>query len=246
MRLANGYRNARYGASLTPASKLGGYIGRIPPLGWAIDSQYRYLPRTAGRILDIGAGSGEWLERVRGCGWEVAAVETDPIACERIASRGIVVRESAEDLFLSVDNFDVVTLNHSIEHVHDPHELLGAAFRLLNPGGQLFVETPNADALAHRRFGADWISLDPPRHLVLFNRKSLRDAVRSAGFKRIRYRNRPTPLAEIYGESQRIAAGLDPLIAGDSQKPVALQLMKLRAFLQPSRSEYLTLTAIKE
>ena len=246
MRLANGYRNGRYGAALTPATKLGKYIGAIPPLGWAIDNQYRHLPPVPGRVLDIGAGSGEWLERVRGCGWKVAAVETDPIARERIASRGIAVRQSAQDWLRSADSFDVVTLNHSIEHVHDPNELLGAAFRLLNPGGQLFLETPNVDALAHMRFGADWIALDPPRHLVLFNRKSLGDAVRSAGFTKIRYRSRQTPLPEIYRESERIAGGLDPLIPGDIEKPVALLLLKLRAILQSSRSEYLTLTAIKE
>jgi SAM-dependent methyltransferase len=246
MALANGYRNARYGTRLTPASRLGGYIGRIPPLGSGIDSRFRYLPRHPGRVLDIGAGSGEWLELVRGSGWEVAAVEPDSTARENIKKKGIEARESVRDWFPRAGTFDVITLSHAIEHVHEPDELLVAAFELLRPGGQLFVETPNLDAFAHRHFGRNWISLDPPRHLILFNRKSLRQAVKSAGFTKIRYRHRPTPLPEIWRESQLIAAGLDPLVADDSHKPAAIRLLKLRAALQPSRSEYLTLTAIKE
>jgi SAM-dependent methyltransferase len=246
MALANGYRNARYGARLTPASRLGGYIGRIPPLGSGIDSRFRYLPRHPGRVLDIGAGSGEWLDLVRGSGWQVAAVEPDPVARENIKKKGIEVRKSAHDWFSNAGTFDVVTLSHAIEHVHEPDELLKATFRLLKQGGQLFIETPNLDAVAHRHFGRNWISLDPPRHLILFNRRSLRTAVRSAGFTRTRFRQRPTSLPEIWRESQRIAAGLDPLVTEDLAKPAAIRLLKLRAVLQPSRSEYLTLTAIKE
>lgn len=246
MALANGYRNARYGTRLTPASRLGGYIGRIPTLGSGIDSRFRYLPRHPGRVLDIGAGSGEWLELVRGSGWEVAAVEPDPIARENIKKKGIEVRNSAHDWLSNAGTFDVVTLSHAIEHVHEPCELLAAAFRLLKQHGQLFVETPNLDAFAHRHFGRNWISLDPPRHLILFNHKSLRQAVKSAGFTKIRYRHRPTPLPEIWRESQRITAGLDPLVADDAHNSAAIRLLKLRTALQPSRSEYLTLTAIKE
>jgi SAM-dependent methyltransferase len=145
-----------------------------------------------------------------------------------------------------VGTFDAVTLSHSIEHVHEPDELLAAAFELLRPGGQLFVETPNLDAVAHRHFGRNWISLDPPRHLILFNRRSLRNAVSSAGFNRIRFRRRPTLLPEIWRESKRIAAGLDPLVADGPDNPIAVRLLKLRGALQPLRSEYLTLTAIKE
>lgn len=245
--LGNGYRNGRYGADLKPASVLGNYIGKIPPFGWAIDSRYRYLPPTPGRVIDIGAGGGDWLELARTCGWQVAAVEPDPVARERIVSNEIEARPSAEAWFDQAGRFDAVTLNHVIEHVHDPHELLSAAFSLLKPGGQIFVETPNVDALAHGLYGRDWASLDPPRHLLLFNRKSLRQAMQSVGFRRIRFRRRPAPLPDICHESRRIAAGLDPF-GGDNQpeRSFSMSLLKLRSILQPSRSEYLTLTAIKE
>ena len=245
-KFGNGYRNERYGASLTPASRLGKYIGRVPPIGGGIDSQYRYLPRHPGRVLDIGAGGGDWLELARSCGWRVAAVEPDPEARERSQKKGIDARRSPEDWMASADQFDAITINHAIEHVHDPHALLSAAFALLKSGGQLFVETPNIDALGHQIFGRDWVALDPPRHLILFNRKSLQESVKSAGFHRIRFRHRPSPLPETYGESERIAAGLDPHNPPDAPKALAPGFWKLRAMLQPSRSEYLTLTAMKE
>jgi len=244
--VGNGYRNERYGASLTPASGLGKYIGTIPPLGCAVDSQYRYLPRHPGRVLDIGAGGGDWLELVRSSGWQVAAVEPDPVAREAIQKKGIDARRSAADWLASGDRFDAITINHAIEHVHNPNALLNAAFDLLKSGGQLFVETPNVDALGHQIFGRDWVALDPPRHLVLFNRKSLHESVKSAGFHWIRFRYRPAPLPETYGQSERIAAGLDPLSPPDQITTLALGFRKLRARLQPSRSEYLTLTAVKE
>jgi SAM-dependent methyltransferase len=81
------------------------------------------------------------------------------------------------------DSFDAVTLSHVIEHLHDPVESLAACLRLLKPGGQIWVATPNVEGLGHRRFGRDWFGLDPPRHLVIFTRRALDRALRSAGFE---------------------------------------------------------------
>jgi 2-polyprenyl-3-methyl-5-hydroxy-6-metoxy-1,4-benzoquinol methylase len=245
-KLANGYRNARYGGNLQPASGLGAWVGEIPPLGWPVDSRYRYLPRRPGRILDIGAGGGQWLELALEGGWRVAGAEPDPVAGERMRKMGMPARPSAEDWFDEAGTFDALTMNHVIEHVHDPQQLLEAAFKLLKPGGQLFVETPNVDALGHAIYGRDWIALDPPRHLLLFNRESLRDTVRSAGFRRIRFRGRPSPLPETSWESRRIEASLDPF--GNSGSPrlsPPTLTQKLRSAVASSRAEFLTLTAAK-
>jgi 2-polyprenyl-3-methyl-5-hydroxy-6-metoxy-1,4-benzoquinol methylase len=245
-RLANGYRNARYGGNLQPASGLGAWFGEIPPLGWPVDSRYRYLPRRPGRVLDVGAGGGHWLELAAEGGWSVAGAEPDPVARERMTSRGMPARPSAEAWFDEAGTFDVVTMNHVIEHVHDPKQLLAAAFRLLKPGGRLYVETPNVDALGHKIYGRDWIALDPPRHLLLFNRTSLRNAVRAAGFRSIRYRGRPTPLPETSWQSRRIAASLDPFgDTGSPRLPPPTPTQKLRSALALSRAEFLTLTAAK-
>jgi 2-polyprenyl-3-methyl-5-hydroxy-6-metoxy-1,4-benzoquinol methylase len=245
-KVANGYRNARYGAHLRPASRAGKFIGAIPPLGWPIDVEYRYVPRSAGRVLDIGAGGGQWLELAREAGWQVAAAEPDPVACQRIISKGMEARPSADDWIDEAGSFDVVTMSHVIEHVHDPHQLLISAFSLLRPGGLLYVDTPNIDALGHGIYGRHWIHLDPPRHLVLFNRRGLQGAIKAAGFHAIRYRGRPSPLPESAVQSRRIAAGFDPFGSEPSINFPGLGVpQKLRSVVGRTRAEFLTLTATK-
>ena len=54
----------------------------------------------------------------------------------------------------------------SLEHVHDPQEVLSEARRTLAPGGKLIVATPNIDSLPFRWFGHAWYGLDLPRHLT--------------------------------------------------------------------------------
>jgi len=65
-------------------------------------------------------------------------------------------------------SFDVITMWHSLEHVHAPLEVLQEAHRLLVPGGKLIVAVPNIDSLPFRWFGAAWFGLDLPRHLTHF------------------------------------------------------------------------------
>ena len=62
--------------------------------------------------------------------------------------------------------FDVLTMWQSLEHVHQPRQVLQAALDLLEPGGKLFVAVPNIDSRPFRRYGPDWYGLDLPRHLT--------------------------------------------------------------------------------
>jgi SAM-dependent methyltransferase len=91
---------------------------------------------------------------------------------------------SLETAPYAYDSFDAVILSHVIEHVHDPIGLLQACRGFLNPGGVLIAITPNTASCIHRRFGADWLGLDPPRHLHLFNRGTLQRIAEQAGFQK--------------------------------------------------------------
>lgn len=81
-------------------------------------------------------------------------------------------------------SFDAVILSHVIEHVHDPIGLLRACRSFLKPGGVLIAITPNTASPTHRRFGSDWLGLDPPRHLHLFHRRTLQRVAEEAGFRK--------------------------------------------------------------
>ena len=79
--------------------------------------------------------------------------------------------------------FDVITMWQSLEHVHEPHEVLCEARRLLAPGGKLIIATPNIDSLPFRWFGHAWYGLDLPRHLTHFAPWTLRLMLHRAGFR---------------------------------------------------------------
>lgn len=250
--LGNGYRNHRYGTHLAPSSKLGRWLAAlVPPFRWPVDVAYRYLPpRPAGktmRVLDVGCGNGAWLEMAREAGWQAAGVEPDSVSREQAHGRGFDVRERIADWLGEPGSFDYVTMSHVIEHVHDPLALLRDSLGLLRPGGGLYVDTPNLDALGHETYGPFWRGLEPPRHLVLFNRDSLAAAVSGSGFRDIRFPLRFYPVAGMSDQSRRMAAGLDPYGEGSSpDMPPPLTLARrLRSMLARRRSEFLTLTATR-
>jgi SAM-dependent methyltransferase len=245
-RLGNGYRNARYGMKLEPSSPLGPLVAAlIPPLRWPADVAMRFLPAAepGSRVLDVGCGSGEWLAYAQKAGWSVAGVEPDPKAKQLGRQRGIDVRGSLDDF--AGEHFDAITLSHVIEHVHDPLATLRACRELLAPGGVIYVDTPNLDAVGHGIYGRYWRGLEAPRHLVLFTRPGLRRALEQAGFGRIRFRRRFYPVRRMARQSQLMAAGLDPY--SDAAPPDGSrelgQVESFMATFSRNRTEFLTVTA---
>jgi SAM-dependent methyltransferase len=156
---------------------------RVPAIRDSAVLAVAALPAGAGRrLLDVGCGSGDFLQRMRSLGWEAVGVEPDPVAAARARSANLDVRDGLlVDAAFDDDSFDAIVLSHVIEHVHDPVGLLRECGRVLRPGGVLIVMTPNLDSVGHRRFGADWRGLEPPRHLHLFSSRSLSTCIRTAG-----------------------------------------------------------------
>jgi 2-polyprenyl-3-methyl-5-hydroxy-6-metoxy-1,4-benzoquinol methylase len=139
-----------------------------------------------GRLLEIGCGSGKRLSRLAALGWQVEGQEVDEKAwnAARASYPFEVHLGELHALGLTADSYDAVVMNHVIEHVHAPVELLGEIRRLLKPGGQLVVATPNAASQEHGAFGSDWYSLDPPRHLHIYTPRALAHLARLAGFEK--------------------------------------------------------------
>lgn len=141
-----------------------------------------YVP--GGRLLEVGCGNGRQLERLGEAGWDVEGIDFDPNAVDRARELGLRVRvgELAAAEYPE-SAFDAIILSHVIEHVENPVGLLSECRRILKPGGQLVIATPNANALGHRWFGRAWLGLEPPRHLVVFTPRALTEAARAAGFE---------------------------------------------------------------
>ena len=138
-------------------------------------------------LLDVGCGKGDFMNRMRRQGWKVEGLEVDADAVEyaRSTSDLSVHLGSLEDIRFPDNTFDVITSNHVIEHVHDPISLIRECLRILKPGGRLVLATPNMESFGHQIFEKDWSHLDPPRHLRLFTKKTLRECAARAGFQSI-------------------------------------------------------------
>ncbi|MFC7309042.1 class I SAM-dependent methyltransferase [Streptomyces monticola] len=78
--------------------------------------------------------------------------------------------------------YDVVSMNHVLEHTTDPRANLAAAHRVLRPGGHLLIDVPNPESPFARRFGRYWLSWFQPQHLHFVPLGNLRTALREAGF----------------------------------------------------------------
>jgi 2-polyprenyl-3-methyl-5-hydroxy-6-metoxy-1,4-benzoquinol methylase len=139
-----------------------------------------------GRLLDVGCGNGDALHMLSTLGWTVEGTDVDPSSVAVARSRGLTVHHGdLSTLDLETGAYDVVTLSHVIEHVHRPDQLLSQCKKLLKPNGRLVVVTPNVDGLLYGKHRANWLALDPPRHLILFTARSLRSLAGSAGLHNV-------------------------------------------------------------
>jgi len=248
--LRNAHVNARLGYALRPAWAPGRVVGRVlPPLAAIAERGVRHLP-AGGHVLDVGCGNGLFVAEAAAAGWQASGIDLDAPAVAAGRSIGLdLAVERIEDRALREPGaFDAVTLSHVLEHVPDPVAFLRAARTLLRPGGVVWVATPNLAAEGHRRYGADWVHLDPPRHLVLFEASSLQRALADAGFVDVEIR-RPTPNATpAFAISEAVRAGVVPANAAAGTPTRATRVAGLRADIAAQRdasgAEELLATAV--
>lgn len=149
----------------------------------AADVPLCYLTQGRGRFLDVGCGDGSVVQLGRDLGWDAEGIETDPKAAANARSKNLRVHLGELVTHRFPDNsFDLILMNHVIEHVSDPRSLLRECQRVLRPGALLVVLTPNNESWGHARFGADWRGLEPPRHLHIFSARSLARVADAADF----------------------------------------------------------------
>jgi len=149
-----------------------------------LDIPLRYLAEPEkGRMLDVGCGDGSVLELAQLLGWNAEGVDFDPQAADTARRKGLSVGHGrlAEQHYPD-GSFDLVLMNHVIEHVHHPLATLREIRRVLRVGGTLAVTTPNAGSWGHRHFGPNWLGLHPPQHLQIFTGNGLATLARRAGF----------------------------------------------------------------
>ncbi|MCI5149055.1 MAG: class I SAM-dependent methyltransferase [Candidatus Electrothrix sp. MAN1_4] len=247
--LANGYLNDRYGTKYQPASRLGGMFAALfPAQREALDIQFRWLPKpnTGQRLLDFGCGNGGFLRNAREAGWHVVGVDIDSDAVGNAQKLGIEVYQGTTEIFdTEVESFDAITINHVLEHVPEPSELLSMARRLLKPGGVLYIDTPNIQSPGARIFGPNWRGLETPRHLVLLSRTGLKQLLAKHNFTDFQIKNRKKPRKDMFLQSHRMTFGLPPNSQSPKSLPLGLALRAKIPFITHNHFEFITLLARK-
>lgn len=232
------------------------------PFGWmaiaasrwrsARAGQYiRHLPgAVAGaRLLDLGCGDGGFLRVARALGYSASGIEIDPAAAALARQQGFAVHEGSwGDAPVEPGSLDQVTLNHVIEHLHEPVAALRRLRQWLRPGGRIWLQTPNVEGRGAQRYGADWRGLEPPRHLVLFGARSLRLALERGGFARVEWLPPQLDAAFYIGQSESIRGGREPYRIDRDGRRAARREGRAwdRAALQdPRQAESLTMVAYR-
>lgn len=136
------------------------------------------------RLLDNGAGSGGFLSYMANNGFDCVGLEPDLDARSLAHSKhGLFLKEpKVLDEMLGREKFDVITMWHVLEHIHEPVDLLKKLCSLLEKNGVLFVAVPNhrsKDALIYKN---NWAAYDVPRHLFHFSKDTLSKAADVSGF----------------------------------------------------------------
>lgn len=141
-----------------------------------------YIPD--GRALDIGCGNGRFIRNMNAIGWNCEGVEFSLTAVNVCRQAGLkVFHGDLHQAGYESASFDLVTARHLIEHVPDPDALVAEISRILKPGGQVAIETPNNCSWGRKLFGKRWFANEVPRHLVLFNTASLTLLLSQHGFR---------------------------------------------------------------
>nr|WP_298996136.1 class I SAM-dependent methyltransferase [uncultured Allomuricauda sp.] len=133
------------------------------------------------KLLDIGAGTGDFLVFANQQGFTVSGVEPNEKARGRAQQKGIKLTEDLSEL--SDSSFDVITLWHVLEHLPDLNHQIKTISNLLDDSGILVIAVPNFRSWDAKHFGKYWAAYDVPRHLWHFSQSSIRVLFKEHGMK---------------------------------------------------------------
>lgn len=142
------------------------------------------LQPNKGRILDIGAGTGDFLSVAKQDGWQTIGVEPSDKAKTIAKNKGVsFVEETAE---LESHSFDVITMWHVLEHVPNLDNQIKELKRLLKTNGTLIVAVPNFKSFDAKYYGKFWAAYDVPIHFWHFSKKAIKMLFEKEGMQLVK------------------------------------------------------------
>ncbi|MFD2551509.1 class I SAM-dependent methyltransferase [Bizionia sediminis] len=136
------------------------------------------------RLLDVGCGTGEFIQKAQQQNWQVTGVEPNEGA-RRLAN--VKTENAVTDIdalpLLTSKSFDVITLWHVLEHLPNLHEQINVFKKLLTDDGALVVAVPNFKSFDAQHYKNFWAAYDVPRHLWHFSEKGMKQLMAHHGLQ---------------------------------------------------------------
>lgn len=141
---------------------------------WSLQKKAKLIFRQnngKGSLLDVGAGTGDFLKVAKEKGWQVQGTEPNGNAAKLALEKGIQLKSSLNNF--KGNEFDVVTLWHVLEHVPNLEETILKLSSLVKKDGTLIIAVPNFKSFDAKHYGKFWAAYDAPRHLWHFSKQSI-------------------------------------------------------------------------
>ncbi len=142
-----------------------------------------------GNILDIGAGTGDFLDAFDNKLWTKYSIEPSEKLHSRILEKGIHLRDSLNQF--EEHSLEVITLWHSLEHIPDLDFTINYLNKILKPNGVILIAVPNYLSYDAKFYDKYWAAWDVPRHLWHFSKFGLKSIFSKYNFKCIKQKGLP-------------------------------------------------------
>ncbi|MEP6712531.1 MAG: class I SAM-dependent methyltransferase [Ferruginibacter sp.] len=137
-----------------------------------------------GKILDVGCGTGAFLNEMKNNGWHITGLEPDETARKNAMELFAIQPLPSPEIFnLAAESFDAITMWHVLEHVHQLQEYIARLKTLLTKKGKLFIAVPNYTSLDAAHYKDFWAAYDVPRHLYHFSPQSMKTLMEAHGLQ---------------------------------------------------------------
>jgi 2-polyprenyl-3-methyl-5-hydroxy-6-metoxy-1,4-benzoquinol methylase len=177
--------------------------------------------KTVGKILDIGCGTGYFLNELKHKGWEAFGIEKNEQARKHaIEYFNLFVKSETHIHKFPKKSFDVITLWHALEHLEDLNEIMEKIYDLLLPDGIAIIAVPNCNSYDARHYKTYWAGYDVPRHLWHFTPKTMKLMVEKFNFNIICQKPMPfdafyvSLLSEKYKKTNKFIAFIKAMFIG--------------------------------
>jgi 2-polyprenyl-3-methyl-5-hydroxy-6-metoxy-1,4-benzoquinol methylase len=138
-------------------------------------------------VLDIGCGDGHFLSSFQKLGVKTFGTEFDEFSASTAKKNGAIILDGGlmPEIPNDLQGFDAIIFTEVIEHINNPETVLNHFYKILSPGGLIFMTTPNFASIERYALGPEWGMICYPEHISYYTPRTLNQAFKKIGFKKI-------------------------------------------------------------